>query len=157
MPTMAQQYLKLYATNATSTSFASKIITGTPPAGDGVIATGGETLEILPFGAGADDDTFELKVIGWRRADVLWVPRNICHLAVTLSTAVGLAGKYVVETDRFADAITVTTGSANVVVPTVTANSPCMAIINIEGDEKIEIVFDRTGATTSCNVLYSRH
>lgn len=154
MPAMQKQWLKLLSTNSTDTSFAAKDPTATEPTGTGVIL-GGEDLYIIPFGAGSNNDTFDLKVIGWSVADTLWIPKEICHLSCTLSAQVGVAGKYLVATDRMCDAITINTGSTNCVAPAVTADTAIQATINTYPYEKVEIIFDRTGAS-SCNVLYAR-
>jgi hypothetical protein len=149
---MAKQYRKALATSSTATSFASKVITKTEPTGDGVHSTNcAQNMTVLLYGAGADDSTFDVKIIGWRKVIGTWVPTNIAHLAAVLSTSVGVAGGDVVATDRFADAITATTGTAT--LPTVTANSIATATVSILNYDKVEFDFDMILATNG-NALF---
>lgn len=138
-------------TNSTDNSFTSKIPTVTEPTGNGVFLVGAETVELLPFGSGADNSTFNMRVIGWRQAGGLWVPQILADLSCTLSQAVGIAKSYVINTERFADAITVTTGNA--VVDAVTADTPVKAVVGVAGYKKVEFIFDLVTAT-GANCLF---
>lgn len=133
---------RAFVTNqATKGSFTAKIITRTKPSGDGVVdmfeSTGIEEgsitqfLNIFPFGIGADNDAFVLRVWGWSRikqgqttpADDQWFPRVLATITCTLSTFVGLAGasaKGILNTERFADtvALVATTGEAKITADT---------------------------------------
>jgi hypothetical protein len=161
---MAQSnnYRKALATNSTSSSYASKVPTITEPAtnsDNGIYDVRvAETLEILPYGIGANNDTFNMRVIGWRQigpqATALWIPEILADLAVTLSNSVGVAGATIIATERFADAITVTSGNPAAVVGTTTAETPLKATISVAGYNKIEFDFDITGTTTSMNALF---
>lgn len=137
---------KAHATNSSATSFAAKVATVTEPAGTGVInVQGADTVELMPYGTGADDTTFDMRVIGWRALRGTWVPTQICTISCTLSTAVGDGGGQLTTSERFADTITV--GSGIAVAPSVAANTPALVSIDSSGFEYVEMIFDMTGAT----------
>ncbi len=180
MGTPAQDLRRALAVNSTATSFASKIPTVTKPFADGLIAVanGEDTLDLFPFGAGADDITFDIRVTGWRRtvpssseyrigvgaksafldsnganAGVLWLPTPIVEASCVCSAIIGIAGAVAINTDRFVDAITITKGVG--VAPTVTADSgAAMLKCDVTGFALIEVTFDSTGSTNS-NALYA--
>jgi hypothetical protein len=153
---MIGQLTRALATNATDTSFAAIIPTITEPSGDGVFSVPGSstapgTLYIYPFGAGSDNQTFDLRVSGWRYAvssggGKLWLPVTLCEMSCTLSTLVGIADAAAVATDRFADTITVNKGIG--AVWTATANAtPAMVAVPLCGCSKFKFSVDMTGAT----------
>ena len=163
-------FKKARSVNQTSATFVSKVSTTTEPTGTGSTATNSSVIDlrspgndvmrsvvkILLYGTGNDNDTFSCQVIGWTLAGSgLWVPTVLCQLQGTLSTAVGVAGAYVVDTERFADAITVTFGNANVSVevPTVPANTIAIAKAALVDSQKLELSFTTGGSATGCNAL----
>lgn len=178
--TAAFPWQKARSVSQTSTTFASRIATITEPTGDAASATGACILEpglgtgsivaqnnllLVPYGAGSDDTTFSLRVIGWRAIGpvsgvTLWVPVNLVELACTLGAAVGIAGAPLTTTDRFADIITLTTGSTagsvsseNIVSP---ANDTIAhAMIDLKGFRKFEITFSTGSSATNCNALWT--
>lgn len=168
---------KALAANASTSSFAAKVATLTEPSGDGVASLttvpGGEVpchVLLLPYGLGADDDAFSLRLVGWRRIGsgpypgVLWVPTTLAELSCTISTSVGVAAAPVINTERFADTITIVANME----PTTTAdttrmgtftifspanNTPAWAMIPTQGVEKLEFLFDQTTNTPTMNCL----
>ena len=167
-------FKKARTTNQTSGAFVSKVATATEPIGDAGTATGASIIElgqdsnlsrsvlkILPYGVGSDDNTMSVRVIGWSKAGPeatrLWIPVVLCELACTLSTAVGVASKYVLDTDRFADAMTLTFGNTNVSVelPTQPANTIAIAKVTLVDFQKLELSFSTGASATSCNALVS--
>ena len=71
-------------------------------------------MQVTPYGLGADNDTFGMRLVGLRRIATPYpdgrfqfVRQLIATLNCTLSSAVGLAGGYVLETERFADTIAI--------------------------------------------------
>ncbi len=179
LETLSRPFQKALTTNSAATSFASKIPTITEPANDGVInlVAGGNSVPqrmiVLPYGLGADNDVFDLRIIGWRHigagptaAAVLWVPTILAGLTCTISAVVGIALAPVIETERFADTITLT---ANTAEPTITAATtrqgtvlihspttdfaPAYAIVTLYGVEKVEFSFDPTTNTPTMNAL----
>jgi hypothetical protein len=167
--TPPQVFRRALAVNSTATSFAAKIPTVTRPFADGVImVNGADTLEVQPFGAGSDNDTFDIRVTGWRKAvpsspeqrlgpggrsafiepagGVLWIPKVICEISCTLSAIIGIAGAVAINTDRSADTLTLNKGVA--LLDTVVADSAGASFLcDVSGSELIEITFDMTGAT----------
>jgi len=172
-------------TDATDTSFASKVPTTTEPAGNGVLrlasGPGGSVpcwALLWPIATAGNDDTFDLRVLGWRRIGsggpgaTLWFPSILGQFTCTLSTAVGVAGAPVVATERFADTIvnhatvtgaqgktTDTDSGGAASTGTTVIYSPGNNLIGwvkmpIGGFEKLELLFDTTAAgTTAMNCL----
>ncbi len=140
-------------------------------AGDGGNGLVPWAIELTPYGLGADNDVFSVRVVGIRRipqplADgrVQFFRQKIATLACTISAAVGLAGGHVLNTERFADAITVTTegtkaadvtraGTTTVYSPA--DDSPASAIVPLVGFEAYELEFDQTTGTPTMNALVS--
>lgn len=177
--TQSQRFRKARSVNATNTSFPSKIPTKTQPSGDAGTATGASVIDLMdplvvsglsqnsvmvvPYGTGDDDDEFAMRVIGWRRLGSdpetdLWVPYKLCELTCTMSTAVGVAGTGVVAAERFCDTLSVVTnmGNANVdvVVFSPQDNTVAHAVIDLKGAQMLEITFDMTtGDPTDANCL----
>jgi hypothetical protein len=163
-------------TNSTASSFASKVPTITEPSNDGVIDLFSKSIlqpksvKLWFIGLGADNDAFSIRVIGWQRIGsglapgILWFPSVICELACVISAAVGVAGSPVLNTERFADTITIVsepTITADVTrLGTIELNSPtgdliAPAVVPLRGFEKLEFLFDQTTNTPTMNVLYS--
>lgn len=168
-----------YATNGFPTYGAQ----GTRPnTTDDSSATGQEAIELtqdnggscpnwvilVPFAVGADDVTFSMRVLGWERtvglvgkevADTdLWVPSNLGEFLCTAGTSVGVAGRYVADTERFADTITLvgTSGvagqSCQIVSPA--DNTIACVKVDLKGSSILEIIFTVGVSATSCNALY---
>lgn len=154
-------WTKLLSTNDSSTSFASRIITATKPSTniierEGVITE--NLIELVFFGAGSDDQTFDARLIGWNRTNgsaAVWIPTPIAQLSCTLCTAVGVAGGDVVASDRFVDTITGASwnpsGGVEIVSPT--GNIIAHVLVDMKGSELLQVDWDMTGATSG-NCLY---
>jgi hypothetical protein len=178
LETLTAGFRKARSVNQTSATFVSKVPTGTEPAGDAGTATGASVFDIAPTGAsggagpnavlvmpyavGADNTTFSVRAIGWRLigsdpATLLWVPTLLVELACTASAVVGVAGRAVVATERFADTITLTTGNDDVSVDIVspTGDVAGHALVDIKGCQKLEFSFSTGSSATSCNALFS--
>jgi hypothetical protein len=183
-------FSKARVVNQTSASYVSKVPTNTEPAADnGTSATGSaainngggdstrtgqNSLVVLPYGIGADDVTFNMQVIGWRvigsqPISLLWVPSVLIDVACTAGTSTGVAGMQVLNTERFADTITVTTqpytigsdGNAHITnMGTPIVNSPAnngiaFVVVPLYGFQKFEFSFNLNSSATSCNALYA--
>jgi len=157
------------ATSSTATSFATLISTLTEPSGDGVFSFKTvipEELMVSFFGAGADNTTFDARIVGWDKIGTttpLWVPRILASFSCTLSAQVGVTGAALVSTDRFADTLTMnstapqakftdTDGAGAATRGTVPIFSPAndliaWAKVPLCGVDKIQFDFDMTGAT----------
>lgn len=173
LETVCQNFNKARGTNQTSTSYVSKVPTNTEPAADGgSSATASAAINVgrgytqnscffVVYGTGADNNTCNVRLIGWRTIGsnvetLLWVPVILCDLACTLSAAVGVAGKAVVATERFADTIAVTTGSLGTSLDVVSPTGDVIAhaVADIKGFSKIEFSFNTNSSATDVNALY---
>ena len=169
LETLSTALAKTHATDATDTSFPSKIPTGTEPSGNGVIELGlyGGLIQngivLLPYATSGDNDTFSMRLIGWRvlgslSTTLLWVPVVLVELACTASTVVGVATRLVAATERFVDTITLVTGNDDISIDIVspTGNVIAHVVADLKGFQKVELTFDSTAAgTTAMNCLYS--
>lgn len=163
---------KALSTDATDTSFPSKIPTGTEPTGNGVVdlsiegnELGPNSVFLLPYATMDDDATFSMRVLGWRRvgtsraANALWIPVPLIEVACTGCSAVGVAGKVIIATERFCDTITLvgavgTTASHEIVSPT--GNILAHVRLTTKGVQKLEFTFDSTSASAvAMNCLYA--
>jgi hypothetical protein len=169
LETLSQAFAKALATDATDTSFLSRVPTGTEPTNDGVInlskdgAVCQNGILLIPYATAGDNDTFSMRLIGWRRlgnlsGTLLWIPVVLVELACTASAAVGVAGRLVPNTQRFADTITLVTGNDDVSVDIVSPTGDVIAHVmaDLKGFQKVELTFDSTAAgATAMNCLYS--
>lgn len=179
--TISRLFRKALTTNSTSSSFPSKIPTVTEPTNDGVIdfRRGGannsvpQFMQVLPYGLGSDEDAFSLRILGWRHIGEgppqgsptwLWVPVILAELTCTLGTAAGIAGAQVLNTELFADTLTIvseptitaaTTRQGTVDMMSPANNTPAWFSLALDGHEKIEFVFDQTTNTPTMNALVS--
>jgi IMP dehydrogenase/GMP reductase len=115
-------------------------------------------MELIFFGAGAANTTFDALVIGWnelRNGTVnVWVPVPITHFTCTLGTAVGVASADVAATDQLADTVIVAAnGGIGVIASQVAGDRIAKVEVGVEGYRKVEVIFDMTGATNG-NCLY---
>ena len=121
------------------------------------------TVLLLPYATAGDNDTFSMRLIGWRvlgslPTTLLWVPIVLLEIACTASATVGIASRLVVATERFVDTITLVTGNEDVSVDIVspTSDEIAHAVADLKGSQKIEFTFDSTAAgTTAMNCLFA--
>lgn len=186
--TISQGFQRIRRTNATDNGFPSRLFQVAEPSGIGDSAaqatasavfdlagrcpTLGNVVQngfVLKFyGAGANNATFSVRVIGWRQVmeggdlnTAGWDPTDLCELACTLSsTPVGLAGRIITATDLFADtiAITGTTANAGVSIDVISPANDRAAhvMLDVKGFQKVEIIFTTGGSATSCNGLIAQ-
>lgn len=163
MSTRTNPYTKGRATNSTATSFASKLATGTAPSGDGVISRStrqaaivADNMRLIFWGAGSADQTFDIKAIGWNLQTDIWIPSKLFTAVCTLGTMPGIAGTSIDENQLFVDKIVVTGGddNVNVRVESPEDNVSARIVFDSEGFQKLEVIFDMTGATSG-NFGYS--
>jgi hypothetical protein len=157
--TQGANFRKAKATNATDTSFPSKVPTATEPTNDGVhdllngVANGSvpNAAVLVPYGTGDADDVFAMRVIGWRRVGFdpltdLWVPVVLAELTCTMSATTGVAGTPVVATEFFVDTLALVTGNDDISIDIVspTGDEIAHAVVDLKGFQKVEITFDMT-------------
>ena len=179
----ARPLAKALATDATDTSFASKVPTLTEPSGNGVIDLVRSGVLVprqvlaFPYATGDDDATFDLRLVGWKSLrsgnTVLWIPAVLVQATATLGTSTGVAGAPVAATERFPDTLalhaTVTAqgkttdtdsggaaSSGTVVFHSPVNNLIAYMRVPLEGFQKLEFTFDSTHASvTAMNCLYA--
>lgn len=162
----------LRSSNDSSTAFATIIPTLTDPRNDsdsanvveypsskeGVVA---DRIKVIPFGAGSDTDTFDMRLWAWdflKETGTLggiWIPTLLCDVSLALSTPVGIASHKPVNTDRFVDSVTINHGDDNVNIRELSSAENLISyfVIDMEGAELLQFDFDMTGATNG-NCLY---
>lgn len=161
MQSLVTTYSKARTANDTASSFASKVATVTKPSGTGVITIEQigrftrNNVVLLPYGAGADNNTMSVRVLNWREISGLWIPTIVCEVACTLSTSVGVSAQAVLDTERFADTLTLTYGNAGVdcQVFSPANNTPAHVVVDAKGASVLEVIFTTGGSATSCNAL----
>ena len=159
---VSSPFARARSANATDSSFPAFAPTATQPSGAGVLAPPGAgwapvRLIVVPFGAGADDSTFDIKVVGWRECAGLWVPCTLFEATATLSAAVGVAGTGVLAAERFADTVSDPvagkgTKGADCLILTPADDTPAQVILDARGSQFIQILFD-LGTATGANAL----
>ena len=188
LETLTTGLIRARVTNSTDASYPTRTLTVTEPTGIGNSAAqatasavfdlsrgqgaaGGNTQYnraiIVPFGTGADTNTFLMRVIGWYSAKNrtggddpntrIWVPLQLAAATCTLSVQVGVAGKVQIETERTCDTIAVvgTTANQGVSVDYVSGANDLTQhiVVDLKGAQKLELIFDRNGSATACNAL----
>lgn len=172
---------KAFGTNTTEASFASIVPTLTEPVAVNIGEVGSGIFNLVPggfgkvpdavlvgfFGAGSDNDTFDVRLWGWDRigsVTVEWIPRPLASFSCTVSGTTGVAGGAIVNTDRIVDTIVVNAIAPQPFIPGVDASAAAItrgtirimspannmmawAFVPVYGCEKIQFDFDMTGAT----------
>ena len=154
MPSIVKEFVKALAANSTDAAYDAYIPTSTEPEGSDVheVLAEDDTLEVTPYGVGADNDTFSLIVVGWRKFEDLWIPKDICEVNCTLGNKGGEAGSAIDDTHKFCDLITDVEGT--VVAPTVPQNGIAGFLVSIASFEKYQLV-PKKGSATSVNALFN--
>lgn len=172
METLNRDLTVLYpAGDVTTTTFPSRPATSTAPstASGGVIdcrqqgGAGINNLWMQFFGTTTNDTTFSGRIIGWSvckdPAGVLtdcWVPSNLLEFSCTLSTATGVDGSIIDDSEKMVDTIgpiTIGTDGVNCQVHSPANNTPASLLFDPQGSRYVEVVFDMTGAV-SANGVY---
>lgn len=181
---IARPLRRARAVNSSSSAFTAFADTLTEPKGDDgtaagrtiidiALSGGGQVptfLDIYPFALANNNDTFSLRVLAWQRllptiADgrFQWAACELTELACTVGASTGVAGGVVLDTELYVDTITIvseetitaaTTRQGTVQVFSPANDTKAFARIDLEGVEKIELVFDQTLNTPLMNALY---
>ena len=159
--TKISQALKVFTTNSTSASITAPAATLTEPVGSGVVdlrsgIKGPNFGELIFYGAGADNNTASVAVYLWLLVGKTWIPIQVLGLDLALSTAVGVSGGDVLDTERFVDTIASTAGapsvsSADVLSPA--NNTPGKIVFDLQGAQKVEVRVNK-GTATNMNALF---
>lgn len=195
--TLSEDFIRARGTSATDNGFPSRIPTITKPSGvgnsaaqatasavfdlrnNGAAASVSNSILMVFFGVGSDNNTFSARLAGWRRArprpgdsttppalggaaEFLWIPVPLFEVAVTLSsTQPGIVNSLIGATSLFADTITLTGTTANddVSVDIVSPANDTIAhlVVDVKGFELVEPIFTTGGSATSCNALLAKY
>jgi hypothetical protein len=100
----------------------------------------------------ANNATLNLRLTGWRPygADQ-WIAETLCEVAATLSLAVGLAGHDLLDTERFADIITLVSGPDAIQIKSFTDDRPGSVFVDALGCPVLQI----QAQTQNANILWS--
>lgn len=125
-------------------------------------------IRLFPYGLGSDNDVFSLRIWGWWRLNYngapYWLASILGEIACTISAHVGVAGGPVLNTERFADTITIvreyvetadSTPQGTILRHSPTNDSPASVIMPLFGAEFIEPDWDQTTGTPTMNALYN--
>lgn len=151
---------KALATDSVAVGYTAPTVLDAQPGADGVHAIAQGDLELIVVGLGADNDTFGVRVLGYKKYTnaaglVDWVPEVLADLTGLLSTFLGRAnGAVFGSTYRYADAYTLVSGIA--VLPPVPANTPAKIVVPGRGFELLKVEAIITGTTTGVNALLKR-
>lgn len=181
LETSCSAFQRVRETNATGNGTLSLLPTTTTPTttdtatGLSVIRlsdqmTSGGTVQngvvFMPYGLGNDNDAFKMRVYGWRYIDRgtatrLWIPMLLCDVTCTIdSTLVGIASAAIIETEFFADTITITGTSANDdvsidIISPADGLMPAHFVLDLKGCLAFSCGFDDTTGTPSMNSLFA--
>lgn len=113
---------KVFAANVANTNaFSTLTDLSTKPVSSGAAAViemrAGSLVELFPFGTDANNEQFRIRIARvirvqevdpatQRTTNEQWVPQIIGIVEAQLSQRVGLAGRLVLDTDRYADTLT---------------------------------------------------
>ena len=134
------------------------------PSGGGIVPLNGAigAFSIIPFGGGAADTTIALDMYVGRSVNGAFVFRKYLDIDATLGTATGVAGGGITDTDRIADAVTITKSSYATHIETVFeraaaafspgSNGIAEVVIPDLGNHEIMLFVTET-AGTSANVF----
>lgn len=148
---------RIRATNSTDSAFTAPVATTTQPSGEGVLdytVAPPAWLAVYPFGTGSDGNQFDVRVIGWRLVDTLWIPAILVQFTATLSTFVGLAGADVLDTERFADTVSAPAANlgnadVNCVAYSPQNNTPGLYVLDAIGCTVFRVDFARSTASAA--------
>ena len=166
MTASAYPLRKAKSSNSAAVSFTAKEPTTTEPTGDGVIdvfsralGLAHETkmpkfLNVIPFGDGANDTTFDMRVWAWSKTvqldDVVWIPQLLVQLNVTLGD---IDAAVIAASNLLADTIAIAAGDADAALISPANDTTASILVHLRGAEKVEFDFDMTGATSG-NALW---
>lgn len=178
--TLWTAFRKARSVNQTSNGYVAKNPTATEPVDDAATATGqasigmrngGLTVQngliILPYAVATDNQTFSMRVIGWRQLGsdpntFIWIPVLLVEVLCTAdATLVGLTGRLIGTTEIFCDTIAIvgTSGNANVsceIVSPADGVSVAHLMVDTKGFDRIECSFTTGASATSCNALIAQ-
>ena len=181
--TLAQDFRKARITNTTDSSYPTRAPQLAKPKGTGnavgqttsaVFESRGtgeyvqNSILIVPYGNGSNDNTGFMRLISWRpvqdplqvqgQADKVWIPVPLFDVEYTLGAQTGVTGG-TISTEFFADTISITGTTANqgVSIDVVSPANDTIAylVVDIRGTTLLEIIFNtNSSSSTDCNAIW---
>jgi hypothetical protein len=151
---------RLLINNSTAAAFTAPTERVGRPSGEGFFELQGTgtaskekipaSLVIQPWGAGADNTTFDLRIWAYRDLENSFQPILLAQVSCTLCATTGTSGGNLGTGNRYVDTITITAGNANVGLEAVspTSDLPAHVILVTKGGGVLWFDFDMTGATS---------
>lgn len=151
LSTNCKQWMKGFATDVTATSTLPAPQVADPIALDGCVNVQDMNLIKVAFygsitgngdadGAAMDD----MELYGWsplvQGSTTLWIPTFIGRFDVVLGGAVGVAGQTVINTQYFADSITLEDGDESCRVISGIADRIASVTVDLEGAKRFQVV-----------------
>jgi hypothetical protein len=159
---------KVRATSSTDAAYPSRPPTTTTPADDGVITLDSSTsaanpevpqlLMVIPYVLGVNNDTASIRVLGWDYTGALWLPKVLCEYDYTAGNVTGVAGSTVLNTEFFADPLTLVasmgTNNEGTTKVSPANDTPAHFLVSVKGVKRVEFLFKKGVTPTSMNALY---
>lgn len=151
--TIQLPWIRGLSSNSTAGSFASLAETTTPTP---ITNVRRGFLLIQPFGVGANNATYDMRVLGWRKANVgsNYIATVIGQWACILSADTGTASGYVLDTERYADTISQTFGPSPTIIVSPTGDVRGWLMVDLSGALFYTLDF-ALGTATEANALVS--
>lgn len=165
----AQAYKKARtAGNSTDAAYPARPPTITEPADDGVINTADlsgaaapDSLIVIPYVLGANNNTFSCRVIGWSQITLsgvsLWIPEVLAEYDCTAGNIPGVAASPVLNTEFLPDTLSLVANMGTDAQGTTKVSpqddTPGHFVVKTRGARKVEFLFKK-GTGTSANALY---
>lgn len=167
---------RLYATNSTAASITAPAATITDPLGNAGVfqlpvvsgiqqnqslfpaSSGPNQLSLIFFGVGSAT-TGLARITAWfptaSSTNTLWIPVPLLALTLTLGSGTGVAGSNILDTDKIAASIVVSTAftSAYEVISPADNTVACVKLDHF-GASRIQVQTGLNSSSTSLNCLY---
>lgn len=111
-------------------------------------------LVVIPYGTDQADETFDFRLVGWRRIGDLWVPAVLYEATATLGTMTGVSGEKVTDSHLLADTLSASHNPGDPVTSSPADNTPAFAVVDAQGFERVAVQF-KTGTAASAGALIS--
>ncbi len=168
--TLVRRLKKVYSTNQTGSSITSPSPTTTIPTTGiipaiytvdtgGFLASGGNQYLFYFYAIGANNVTGKAQINGWRKVDngTLWIPMPLIQVDLIFGASTGVAASDVLDTERFADTITLTSGknytaAYEIIIAGTPDDTVAGLAVDVKGAELIQVQVS-VGTATSVNAL----
>jgi hypothetical protein len=168
---VAANYAKVFAANSTGTSVADPADSTTAPstATAGVLDLRDSTGRMLVanlarfefYGTDAANETFEYAIFGWASNGTSWSATKLAAGVATLGTKTGVAAGGVLNTELYADTLTVATGGEENVTWALSSpadNTKAWLLLDCAGFPllQVKVKIDTGTPSAAANLLWAR-